>query len=156
GHLRHNWDMSTSAEPLPGASCESVSPELEIERLRAEVQILRDDRQRAECMAAIQSEAVELALGLLVTHPDLRGCFRMFIKRLGEDSDSHACGVWLLDEETGRVDLWMANLGGETLTADSPRWAALAMPRESMSWHLGQCDACQGILEYDGDDERLP
>jgi signal transduction histidine kinase len=150
--------MSTSAESSPVApSCRDLSPALEIERLRAEVQQLRNDRQRAECMASIQSDAVELALDLLVTHPDLRGFFRMFVKRLVEDSESHACGVWLLDDASGRVDLWMANLDGETLMADSPRWASLAMPRDSMSWHLGHCDACrQGILEYDGDDERLP
>ena len=49
-------------------------------------------------MATIQSDAVQLALDLLVTHPDLRGFFRMFIKRLVNESESHACGVWLLDD----------------------------------------------------------
>src|SRR6186713_3306600 len=88
----------------------------EVARLEAELSALLEDRQRAECMASIQRDAVQLALDLLVTHPDLRGFFRMFIKRLVEDSGSHACGVWLLDESTGACDLWMANLGGETLT----------------------------------------
>ena len=68
-------------------------------------------------MASIQSDAVQLALDLLVTHPDLRGFFRVFIKRLVDDSEAHACGVWLLDEATGACDLWMANIGGDTLDA---------------------------------------
>ena len=55
---------------------------------RLQLAALRDDRQRAECMAAIQRDAVQLALDLLVTHPDLRGFFRMFIKRLVDDSES--------------------------------------------------------------------
>ena len=55
-------------------------------------------------MASIQSDAVQLALDLLVTHPDLRGFFRMFIKRLVDDSEAHACGVWLLDEATGACE----------------------------------------------------
>jgi signal transduction histidine kinase len=129
----------------------------ELEQLRAEVQALRDDRQRSECMAAIQTEAVQLALDLLVTHPDLRGFFRMFIKRLVEDSESHACGVWLIDESGSKCNLWMANIAGETLTADSEGWSALNLARESMSWHLCNTRECQEtIQEYDGDDTRLP
>src|SRR5215217_4056195 len=81
-----------------------LPPSSDLETLRAELQRLRDDRQRADCMAAIQSDAVQLALDLLVTHPDLRGFFRMFIKRLVDEADAHACGVWLVDESTGACD----------------------------------------------------
>jgi signal transduction histidine kinase len=131
--------------------------ETDVTKLQAELSRLRDERQRAECMAAIQRDAVQLALDLLVTHPDLRGFFRMFIKRLVDDSGAHACGVWLLDEETRACDLWMVNLGGETLTAESPGWAALDLPRESMAPYLVGCDECRAeIVEYAGDDERLP
>src|SRR5580692_9995143 len=112
--------MSASAESEePTALREELDSEEVIAQLRAELSALRDDRQRAECMASIQSDAVQLALDLLVTHPDLRGFFRMFIKRLVDDSEAHACGVWLFDEATGVCDLWMANIGGETLTVDS-------------------------------------
>jgi signal transduction histidine kinase len=108
-------------------------------------------------MASIQRDAVQLALDLLVTHPDLRGFFRMFIKRLVDDSGARACGVWLLDESTGACELWMANIGGETLTAESPGWAALELPRESMARHLGTCEECRtAIVEYRADDARLP
>ena len=108
-------------------------------------------------MASIQSEAVQLAMDLLVTHPDLRGFFRGFIKRLVDDSEAHACGVWLLDEATGACDLWMANIRGETFAPDSPGWASLDLPRESMSRHLDSSEeALTTVLEYEGDDARLP
>ncbi len=133
--------MSPSAEsPQPAALREELTPELEIAQLTAALEALRDDRERAECMAAIQRDAVQLALDLLVTHPDLRGFFRAFIKRLVDDSEAHACGVWLLDENSGTTDLWMANIGGETLMADSAGWASLELPRESLSRHLIACE----------------
>ena len=138
-------------------SASAESREDEIVQLQAAIQSVREERQRAECMASIQSEAVQLALELLVTHPDLRGFFRMFIKRLVEDSEAYACGVWLHDEATGGCDLWMANIQGETFTSDSPGWASLDLPREAMSHHLMATE--QGwteTLQYIGDDERLP
>jgi nitrate/nitrite-specific signal transduction histidine kinase len=149
-----------SADPdgrEPVALHEYVAPEAEIERLSAALDDARDNRERAECMASIQSDAVQLALDLLVTHPDLRGFFRGFIKRLVDDSDAHACGVWLLDEATGACDMWMANILGETFTPDSPGWASLDLPRESMSRHLAASEEARiTILEYEGDDARLP
>jgi len=150
--------MSASAESRePVALREETAQDVEIARLQAALQDLDDNRQRAECMASIQSDAVQLALDLLVTHPDLRGFFRMFIKRLVDDSEAHACGVWLLDDATGACDLWMANIGGETYTPESADWASLDLPRESMSRHLAACeDGRTAILDYDGDDERLP
>src|SRR5216683_2008571 len=111
-------------------ACAAVSrldspPAGDATQLQEELRRLHEDKHRAECMASIQRDAVQLALDLLVTHPDLRGFFRMFIKRLVDDSGAHACGVWLLDESTNACDLWMANIGGETLMADSPGWASL-------------------------------
>src|SRR4051794_9554343 len=76
----------------------SPAAEEEIALLKAELSALRDDRMRAECMASIQADAVQLALDTLVAHPDLRGFFRMFIKQLVEESGSHAASVWLLDD----------------------------------------------------------
>jgi signal transduction histidine kinase len=131
--------------------------DIDLAQLQAELSEIRDDRMRAECMAAIQRDAVQLTLDLLVSHPDLRGFFRMFISRLVDEVGAHACGVWLLDETTNSCDLWMANIGGDTLTADSPGWASLDLPRESMARHLMATDEGRStILEYRGDDERLP
>ena len=41
-----------------------------------------NERRRAECMARIQSDAVQLAIDLLVREPDISGFFRVFIKTL--------------------------------------------------------------------------
>jgi signal transduction histidine kinase len=129
----------------------------EIARLNLELSALRDDRQRAECMASIQSDAVRLALDLVVTHPDLRGFFRMFIKRLVDDTEAPACGVWLLDEATGTANLWMANIGGQTYTPESENWSSIELPREGMRRHLEETvEGRTAILDYDGNDARLP
>jgi hypothetical protein len=147
--------MSASAESRdPVAATGEIA---EIAELRAALSALRDDHQRAECMASIQRDAVQLALDLLVSHPDLRGFFKVFIKRLVDDAEGHACGVWLLDEDTGACELWMANIGGDTLTAESAGWSSLDLPRESMSRHLLACEAARTVmLEYGGDDPCLP
>lgn len=151
--------MSSFAEPEQRAvPPPQMAPDEEIAQLKAELAALRDDRTRAECMASIQRDAVQLALDLLVTNPDLRGFFRAFVKQLVEESESHACGVWLLDEASGTAKLWLANIGGETLEPGSADWRALDVPRESMSRHLSESGATahDKILEYDGDDGRLP
>jgi signal transduction histidine kinase len=150
--------MSAFAEPdQVVARQQPLAPGDELAQLRAELSALRDDRQRAECMAGIQSDAVQLALDLLVSHPDLRGFFRMFIKRLVEDSESHACGVWLLDETTDSCQLWMANIGGQTMTAERGDWGSLEPARDSMSRHLAEGLAGrETIVAYEGDDPRLP
>ena len=94
--------MATSAgTPQPAALREELTPEREIAQLTAALEALREDQQRSECMAAIQRDSVQLALDLLVTYPDLRGFFRAFIKRLVDDSEAHACGVWLVDDTSG-------------------------------------------------------
>src|SRR4029079_4378145 len=151
--LAHNRGMSAPAELTPGASLHTSNWDRDGEnaQLRAELQSLRDARDRAECMASIQSDAVQLALDLLVTHPDLRGFFRAFVKRLVDDAEAHACGVWLLDEVTGACKLWMANIGGDTLTEDSPAWPSIDLPRESMGAYLASCSEClDALIEYDG------
>ena len=90
-------------------------------------------------MARIQSDAVQLALDLLVREPDIAGFFRVFIKTLVEESESHACGVWLLDDERRRRELRPLD-GVRRRTASSreaaPDWDTLALPSESMSAHL--------------------
>lgn len=134
-----------------------ASSDVVLTQLQAELAAVRSDKMRAECMAAIQRDAVQLTLDLLVAHPDLRGFFRMFIKRLVDEVDARACGVWLLDEAATTCDLWMANIGGETLTADSPGWESLDLPREAMALHLETtADSRTLVLDYRGDDSRLP
>src|SRR5687768_8675872 len=78
------------------------------EVLRAALIREAGDRRRAECTAKVQTGAVQLALDLLVREPDIEGFFGEFTRTLVEECDSHACGVWLIDEERARCELWMA------------------------------------------------
>jgi signal transduction histidine kinase len=119
-----------------------------------------NERRRAECMARIQRDAVQLAIDLLVREPDITGFFRVFIKTLVEECESHACGVWLLDDNQGdqpQCSLWMAYVENRFYTKGSPGWDTLALPSASMSSHLvhhrpGWTDT----IEYEGSDARLP
>src|SRR5207245_805904 len=80
-------------------------------------------------MAHIQSHAVQLALDLIVREADIEGFFAAFMKSLIEMGESHACGVWLLDDESTRCDLWMAYIGEKLFTKDRPDWEPLTLPR---------------------------
>ncbi|HET7219345.1 MAG TPA: sensor histidine kinase [Vicinamibacterales bacterium] len=119
-----------------------------------------NERRRAECMARIQSDAVQLAIDLLVREPDIAGFFRVFIKTLVEECESHACGVWLLQEPadgTPACQLWMAYVEDRFYTRESEEWNSLALPRDSMSEHLlAYRQGWTEIVEYDGQDARLP
>jgi signal transduction histidine kinase len=119
-----------------------------------------NERRRAECMARIQNDAMQLAIDLLVREPDIAGFFRVFIKTLVEECESHACGVWLLDSndpDAISCDLWMAYVGDRFFTKGSAAWESLTLPRESMSAHLLSHKAgWTEMVEYDGDDPRLP
>src|SRR5690606_18792009 len=114
-------------------------------------------RRRAECAAGIQADAVQLALDLLVREPDVAGFFRVFMQRMMEESNSHACGVWLLSDDRSHCDLWMANVRGEFYAKDEANWDNLALPREGMSAHLHAYE--RGWAEttiYAARDPRLP
>jgi signal transduction histidine kinase len=129
----------------------------EVKNLRARVREEFLARQRAECLAKVQCNAVELALDLLVTEPDIAGFFKVFTRALVEECGSHACGVWLLDEDGRGCDLWMAYVDHRMYTADSPDWAQLSLPRSSMSAHLfAYQPGWRQTIQYRGDDPRLP
>jgi signal transduction histidine kinase len=114
-------------------------------------------RRHAECMVQIQTGAVQLALDLLVREPDIGGFFGEFTKTLVELCESHACGVWLIDEDQHRCDLWLAYFVDRLYTRASTDWGDLELPRESMAEHLfAYTPGWSGTVEYDGLDERLP
>ena len=114
-------------------------------------------RRHAECMVQIQTGAVQLALDLLVREPDIEGFFGEFTKTLVELCESHACGVWLIDEDERRCELWLAYLVDQLYTRNSTDWGDLALPRESMAEHLfSYTPGWTGTVEYDGLDQRLP
>lgn len=114
-------------------------------------------RRHAECMVQIQTGAVQLALDLLVREPDIEGFFGEFTRTLVELCESHACGVWLIDDEQRRCDLWLAYLVDRLYTRKSTDWGDLELPRDSMADHLfAYTPGWAGTVEYDGLDERLP
>jgi signal transduction histidine kinase len=116
-----------------------------------------DDRRRAECMSRIQSDAMQLALELMVQDLDIAGFFRVFMKSLVEECESQACGVWLLDDEGANCDLWMVYIDGRFYTKDSEAWKWLAFPRRSIATHLqAHRPGWTSTIEYSGDDERFP
>jgi signal transduction histidine kinase len=115
------------------------------------------ERRRAECRAKIQTEVVQLALDLLVREPDVDGFFGELTKTMVEEGENHACGLWLIDEDHHRCDLWMAYLSDRLYTAKSADWDTLALPRESMALHLFNYTAgWKQTIEYQSDDSRLP
>ena len=143
GHgVRHTPEEATSTDP---------------EVLRAALIREAAERRRAECMVKIQTGAVQLALDLLGREPDIEGFFGEFTRTLVEECDSHACGVWLIDEDQQRCELWMAYLADRLYTRKSADWDALKLPRESMARHL--FDYTPGwtrTIEYEAADPRLP
>jgi len=115
------------------------------------------DRRRAECSAQIQTDAVQLALDLLVREPDIEGFFGAFTKSLVEGCDAHSCGVWLIDEDQQRCDFWMAYLVDRLYTKSSADWGSLKLPREAMSAHLfDHKPGWTSTVTYTGRDARLP
>jgi signal transduction histidine kinase len=129
----------------------------DVEVLRSALIRESAERRRAECLAKIQTGVVQLALDLLVREPDVEGFFGVFAKTLVEESESHACGVWLIDEDRHRCDLWMAYMSDRLYTPKSADWDTLTLPRESMADHLfGYAPGWSQTVEYLSNDLRLP
>jgi signal transduction histidine kinase len=121
------------------------------------------ERRRAECRANMQTEVVNLALDLLVREPDIDGFFGALTKAMVEESESHTCGVWLIDESGQRCDLWMAFVKDRLFTPRKDDWEtrpaidANRFPCESLADHLFEYrPGWNETVEYAGDDPRLP
>ncbi len=69
------------------------------------------------------------------------GFFRAFIKALVDQSESFGAGVWLLNADSTRCELWMAYIGGRFYTKDSDDWDTLTLPRSSLATHLRRLPA---------------
>ena len=112
-------------------------------------------RRRAECLANIQTEITKYTLDLLVRVPDLDAFFRALLKTLAEEGESHAAGVWLIDEDQQCCDFWMAHLFGEVFkdTNLGPTY----FPRLAMAQFLFDYkEGWEQTIEYRSDDPRLP
>ncbi len=127
------------------------------EVLRAALIREHGERRRAECLAKMQADVVKLALDLLVREPDIESFFGGLTKTMVEESDSHVCAVWLVDEQQRRCDMWMAYVGDRLYTREGPEWASLTFPHEVLGRHLLEyTEGWTQTIEYQNDDARLP
>jgi signal transduction histidine kinase len=121
------------------------------------------ERRRAECRANTQTKIARLAVDLLVREPDIEGFFGALSKTIVEESESHTCAVWLIDDDLGRCDLWMAyvkdrlymphHILGGRLSSEMTR----PFPADAMATHLFQhASGWTQTVEYSADDCRLP
>jgi signal transduction histidine kinase len=112
-------------------------------------------RRRAECLANIQTEITKYTLDLFAREPDLDAFFRALLKTLAEEGESHAAGVWLLNEDGQCCEFWMAHLFGEVITAKD--LGLTFFPRLAMADHLFSYEpGWEQTIEYRSDDMRLP
>jgi signal transduction histidine kinase len=126
------------------------------EVLRAALTREFGERRRAECLAKMQADIVKLALDLLVREPDLKSFFGGLTKKMVEESGSHVCAVWLLDEQRG-CEMWMACVSDRLYTRESGEWGSLGFPDESLASHLlAYTPGWTETVEYQSADPRLP
>ena len=146
-------------QPPPEVS--SSDPEV----LRAALMRESLERRRAECSATMQMEVVNLALDLLVREPDIEGFFGALTKTMVEESESHTCGVWLLDDSVQRCDLWLAYVKDRLFTppkgalrpCESADGSTRSFPCETLAAHLfGYAPGWLATVEYGWNDPRLP
>ncbi len=123
------------------------------------------ERRRAECLARMQTDVVQLALDLLVREPDIEGFFGALTKTMVEEGESCACSVWLIQEDRQRCDMWMAYVKDQLYTRQTIASAAarieasepVKFPCDAMAGHLfGYTEGWTQTVEYSGDDARLP
>src|SRR5687767_9428348 len=149
------------ARHVPPPEARSSDPDV----LRAALLRESGERRRAECSATMQMEVVKLALDLLVREPDIEGFFGALTKTMVEESESHTCAVWLLDDTVQRCDLWLAYVKDRLFTP--PKGAAQAcasgdgskrsFPCDTLAAHLfGYAPGWTETVEYQGNDARLP
>src|SRR5215471_4473673 len=134
----------------------------DLETVRAALIREVHERGRVECRADMQNEIVNLALDLLVREPDIEGFFGGLAKMMVEESDSHSCAFWLIDESEQRCELWLGYVQGKLYTPRRDDWDKKTDPVKKVACvclaeHLfAYRDGWNQTIEYRGDDPRLP
>jgi len=134
------------------------------DQLRAALIRESGERRRAECRADMQTEVVNLALDLLVREPNLEGFFGALTKAMVEESESHTCCVWLIDDSGERCELWIAYVKDRLYVPRKDDWDSKAaadqtkkFPCECLAAHLfAYRPGWTETVEYRSDDVRLP
>jgi signal transduction histidine kinase len=149
-------DQTCTGRITRPVEADSDDPEV----LRAALLREFSERSRADCLARMQAEVVQLALDQLVQQPDLEGFFGALLKTVVEEGEGHACGVWLIDENRQGCHLWMGYVKDRLMIAPFPGANACPetqFPARSMADHLfAYKDSWTRTIEYAIDDERLP
>jgi signal transduction histidine kinase len=112
----------------------------------------------------MQTEVVKLAVDLLVREPDIEGFFGGLAKTMVEESESHVCAVWLLNENNTQCELWLAYVkdrlytpAKETALKSAEEMSDKMAFLEAMAGHLfGYAPGWSETVEYPAHDERLP
>lgn len=162
-HTDHGSVVETSSCEYrfdPPREVASQDPEV----LRAALIRESIERRRAECSAHMQTGIVKLAVDLLVREPDIEGFFGGLAKTMVEESESHVCAVWLLDENNTQCELWLAYVKDRLYTpAKGPALKSAEEMSdkmaflESMAGHLfAYAPGWSQTVEYPVNDERLP
>ena len=156
------FDNANVGTDQPGCAANRTVPPPEISSddpavLRAALIREHDERRRADCLATMQAEVVQLAVDLLVREPDIEGFFGGLTKTMVEETDSHVCAVWLIDDQGAHADLWMAYVRDRLYTRRRCELGALRFPHESLAHHLmAYGPGRTHTIEYQHDDVRLP
>ncbi len=134
----------------------------DLETVRAALVREVQERRRAECRADMQNDVVSLALDLLVREPDIDGFFAALLKMVVEETESHTCGVWLIDEPTEHCELWMVHVKDRLYTPRKDDWTeehdqVKQVACSSLANHLfSYREGWNTTVEYRSDDPRLP
>jgi hypothetical protein len=155
--MRYIVDDQTCADRATRpAEASSQDPEV----LRAALLREWSERRRAECLARMQNEIVQLACDELVQQPNIEGFFGALTKTMVEEGDSKGCGVWLINEARDGCHLWMIFVKGQLYVASSPDMNACpesTFPNRAMAAHLFEHNpGWTKTTEYGIDDGRLP
>jgi signal transduction histidine kinase len=114
-------------------------------------------RRRADSIARMQTDVVNLVIDLVVHDFDVEKLFGGLTKKMVEQTGSHVCAIWLLDDEQQRCDMRMAYIVDRFYTRDSTGWQGLAFPHESLGRHLiGYKPGWARTIKYRSGDPRLP
>src|SRR4051812_49187452 len=158
--MADNWPMA-SDRCGPGGEMEAVVHQIDIDPDERDPDVLRAaltrehiERRRAECLARMQADVVQLALDLLVREPDIEGFFGELTRTMVDEGESFCCGVWLLDEEGQQCQPWMAFVGDRLYKRQCPDGI---FPRDVVATHLfSNQPGWTQTMEYQGDDPQLP
>jgi len=127
-----------------------------LSRLQDALEREQRQRRRAECTVHVHTDAVQLALDLLVREPDVSGFFRGFMKTLVEESDSRACAVWLLDDNDSQCKLWIAYCTDGFFDGDSSELPVSQETRAALAEHfVSYKPGWTDTIEYAHEDPRL-